>query len=92
MYELILKNISRFIKLTEADESFFISLLKVKKLRKKQVLQQEGQIARYQYFINKGCLRTYMIDDKAQNISFSLLLKTGGPVIYTAFLHKHRQN
>lgn len=44
----------------------FISLLKVKKLRKKQVLQQEGQIARYQYFINKGCLRTYMIDDKAQ--------------------------
>ena len=66
MYELILKNISRFINLNEEEKSFFTSLLKVKKLRKRQFLLQEGEIGRYQYFIKKGCLRTYTIDDKGQ--------------------------
>ncbi|HVT85891.1 MAG TPA: Crp/Fnr family transcriptional regulator [Chitinophagaceae bacterium] len=66
MYELILKNISRFIQLTEEEKKFFTSLLKIKKLRKKQFLLQEGEIGRYQYFINKGCLRTYTVDEKGQ--------------------------
>ena len=66
MYDLILKNISRFITLTPDEEKYFTSLLKVKKLKKKQYLLQEGDVARYDYFVNKGCLRTYSIDDKGQ--------------------------
>src|SRR6187431_3441775 len=64
MYHLILKNISRFITLTPGEEQYFTSLLKVKKLKKKQYLLQEGEINRYDYFVNKGCLRTYTIDEK----------------------------
>ena len=41
-------------------------MLKIKKLRKKQYLLQEGEISRYEYFVNKGCLRTYSIDEKGQ--------------------------
>jgi len=66
MYELILKNISRFIKLTAEEKNYFISLLKVKKLRKKQYLVQEGDVARFEHFVNKGCLRAYSIDEKGQ--------------------------
>ncbi len=66
MYDLILKNISRFIVLTEEEKDYFISILKVKKLRKKQYLLQEGDVCRYEYFVNKGCLRTYTINDKGQ--------------------------
>lgn len=64
MYVLILKNISRFITLTREEEQYFTSLLKLKKLKKKQYLVQEGDIVRYDYFVNKGCLRTYTIDEK----------------------------
>ena len=64
MYELILKNISRFIILTPEEEQYFTSLLKVKRLKKKQYLLQEGDVVRYDYFVNKGCLRTYTIDEK----------------------------
>jgi len=64
MYELILKNISRFITLTPEEEQYFTSLLKIKRLKKKQYLLQEGDIARHEYFVNKGCLRTYTIDEK----------------------------
>ena len=64
MYDLILKNISRFITLTPDEEQYFISQLKVKRLKKKQYLLQEGDICRYDFFVNKGCLRTYTIDEK----------------------------
>lgn len=66
MYDLILKNVSRFIELNEEEKKYFTSLLKVKKLRKKQFLLQEGDIARYQHFVNKGCLRAYSVDEKGQ--------------------------
>lgn len=64
MYDLILKNVARFIELTQEEKGFFTSLLKPKKIRKKQYLLQEGDICYYEYFVNKGCLRTYFIDDK----------------------------
>ena len=74
MYDLILKNISRFITLTPEEEQYFTALLKVKKLKKKQYLLQEGDVARYDYFVNKGCLRTYTIDEKGQEhvVQFSI--------------------
>ena len=74
MYDLILKNISRFATLTPEEEQYFTSLLKMKKLKKKQYLVQEGDVVRYDYFVNKGCLRTYTIDDKGQEhvVQFSI--------------------
>lgn len=66
MSELILKNISRFITLTPEEEQYFTSLLKIKKLKKKQYLLQEGDVSRHQFFVDKGCLRTYTVDVKGQ--------------------------
>jgi len=66
MHDLILKNIARFIILTPDEEEYFTSLLKIKKLKKKQYLLQEGDTSRYEYFVNKGCLRAYSIDEKGQ--------------------------
>ena len=66
MYHLILKNISRFITLTPEEEKYFTSLLKIKKLKKKQYLLQEGDVGRNECFVNKGCLRAYSIDEKGQ--------------------------
>jgi len=66
MYDLILKNISRFIQLTPKETDYFFSLVQIKKLKKRQYLLQEGEICRYEYFINKGCLRAYYTDEKGQ--------------------------
>jgi len=59
MYERILQNVSRFIQLTEEEQQYFVSILKVKKLCKRQYLLQEGTVSNNQYFVNSGCLRTY---------------------------------
>jgi CRP-like cAMP-binding protein len=66
MYDPILSNISRHIHLREDEQKFFISLLKHRKLRKKQYLLQAGDIARYENFLIKGLLRAYTVDNKGQ--------------------------
>ena len=62
--ELLLKNISRFIQLTPEEEVLFVSMLKIKKLKKKQFFLQEGDVCKYQAFVYQGCLRTYEVDAK----------------------------
>jgi CRP-like cAMP-binding protein len=64
MYERILKNIAKFIQLTPQEAEYFISILHHKKVKKRQYLFHEGEICRYQFFVNKGCLRSYHTDDK----------------------------
>lgn len=66
MHELILKNISRYIQLTTEEKDYFVSLIKERKVRRKQYLLQEGDICHHENFVIKGCLRTYYIDQKGQ--------------------------
>ena len=74
MYDLILKNVSRFIELTPEEVRFFTALFKSKTVRKKQYLLQEGSVCRYNYFVNRGCLRTFIVDNKEleHNVQFSV--------------------
>ena len=66
MFDLILKNVSRHITLTPEEAGYFTSILKKRNLRKRQYLLQAGDMSRYECFVNKGCLRTYQVDDKGQ--------------------------
>lgn len=74
MYEPILTHISKFIQLNESEEKFFISLLRHRKLRKRQFLLQEGDISRQEAFILKGCLRTYEVNENGNEhvLSFAI--------------------
>jgi len=60
--DLILKNISRYISLTEDEAIQFVALLKPTTLKKKQLLLKEGQICTATAFVNSGCLRAFYID------------------------------
>ncbi len=64
MHNLILTNIARHIQLNDGETDVFISLLQLKKLRKRQFLVSSGDECRFEYFVNKGCLRQYYLDDK----------------------------
>jgi CRP-like cAMP-binding protein len=62
----ILKNVAQHIALTEAEARFFLGLLKLKKLRRKQLLVVMGEVSRVEHFVTQGCLRAFTIDEKAQ--------------------------
>jgi CRP-like cAMP-binding protein len=61
-FSLLLDNIFKHITLTEEEQSHFVSLLNVKKLKKKQYLNQEGDISKGPAFVTKGILRSYSLD------------------------------
>jgi CRP-like cAMP-binding protein len=64
MTDLLLKNVSRHISLTEEENKLFTSLLSIKRLRKRQYLLQAGDVCHTENFVASGLLRAYTIDDQ----------------------------
>ena len=64
MFELLYKKIQEKVTLTEDEFNYCKTLFLPKKLRKRQYLLQEGDVCKYQAFVEKGILRSYTIDEK----------------------------
>ncbi|MDO1450255.1 Crp/Fnr family transcriptional regulator [Rhodocytophaga aerolata] len=63
-HQCVLNNVAQHTKLTSEEIRFFLSLLKLKKLRRKQFLVVMGEVSRVESFVTKGCLRAFTIDEK----------------------------
>jgi len=58
----IIANVSKHIRLTPEEQTYFLDILQTKSLKKKQILLYEGEICKSSAFIMSGCLRAYTID------------------------------
>jgi CRP-like cAMP-binding protein len=61
-FELIIANVCKHIQLTAPEQEQFTSFLQPKKLKKKELLLQQGEICKHSAFVTAGCLRGYSID------------------------------
>lgn len=68
MYEKLYQYISSKVDISQEEFEFIKSGFVYKKLRKKQYLLQEGELATFGAFIIKGCLRMYRIGEKGEEI------------------------
>ena len=66
MWDLLLQNLSKYVKLTPEDCAVIQSLFVYRKFRKRQYIQQEGDVTRFETFVVKGITRTYEVDDNGQ--------------------------
>lgn len=64
MFELLHQKIIQSIRITEDEFNFCKTLFQPKKLRKKRFLLGEDDICKYTAFVEKGLLRSFIIDDK----------------------------
>lgn len=64
MYQAILNHIAKDIELTEREQQEFCSILSEIKLVKKDVLINPGDFVAHEYFVVKGCLKSYYQDEK----------------------------
>lgn len=62
-FDLIISNVSKYITLKAEEIEFFISLLTLKSLKKDEFLIREGDICKYEFFVLKGCLKSYYQDE-----------------------------
>ena len=74
MYEQLKVALARHISLTESEFEHFSSYFTLRKMRKKQYILQQGDIAKHLFFVNKGCLRSFETDDSGKEhiIQFSI--------------------
>ncbi len=61
--QAIQKTLERHIRLTDQEFEFLTQHLTWRKLRKRQFLLQAGEVCRYNFYVVKGCLRMYEIDE-----------------------------
>lgn len=74
MFDLILQNVARHIRLEPEEMRFFTSLLQVRRLKKKEFLLRAGDVCRCESFVLEGCLRNYYLDEKGSEhiLQFSI--------------------
>ena len=73
MFDVFINYLKSKFTLTDEQVILIQSVCHLKKLRKRQYLLQEGDVWRFNAFIQKGLVRTYRVDDKGQEhiIQFS---------------------
>ena len=64
MYELITQHIKHMVQADDTSLGYVLSHFEEVKTRRGQVLLREGEQCRYCYFINKGCVQVYTVNDK----------------------------
>jgi CRP-like cAMP-binding protein len=62
MFSEIDQSVARYISLREEERTFFHSLLRPRKVKKKNFLLQEGEICDFEAFMVRGCTRTYCLN------------------------------
>ena len=74
MFQQLFKSIQEKVVATPAELELCTTFFIPKKLRKKQFLLQEGDICKYNAFVEKGILRSYTIDEKGNEhlVQFAL--------------------
>lgn len=68
------QHIRKFANIGENDMKEILSFFEVKELKKKQNLLTEGSVCKYNYFVIKGLLRLFFVNDKGveQTTQFAL--------------------
>ena len=64
MFDVFINYLKSKFTLTDEQVTLIQSVCHLKKLRKRQYLLQEGDVWRFNAFIQKGLVRTYRVDDK----------------------------
>jgi CRP-like cAMP-binding protein len=65
-HTLIINNILQLVDLDQEEIAFIASRLGSSQLKKKAYLLRQGEVCRYKYYIAKGCLVIYYIDDEGK--------------------------
>lgn len=70
----LIVHIRKFIDLDESEAAIVLSHFKSESFKKKALLLKEGDICSTQFFILKGCLRLYIINEKGneQTLQFGI--------------------
>ena len=65
-YSGLLSNIRRYVSFSEQDAQRLSEIVQVKKIKKRQFLDQPGFISRYRNYVAQGAFRSYFVDEEGK--------------------------
>ncbi len=83
----ILSSISQRAERSPSETELFISVLETKTVKKKDFLIRAGDICRYDYFVNQGCLKICYTDGKGLEYVTKFAIENWWVVEIESFLH-----
>lgn len=63
-HDSLIAHIRRHVPLSDGDAEILKSHSRLKRVRKRQFVSEQGEVCRYENFVAEGCLRCYHIDAK----------------------------
>lgn len=63
MFDLLLKNISQYVHLSQEDFNQFIKPFEYRKFKKKEVVLKEGEYCLFEGFVLNGCFKIYYLNE-----------------------------
>jgi CRP-like cAMP-binding protein len=64
MFELLYNKINAIAPVSQEEFDYFKTFFVAKKLKRRQYFLQQGDVCKYQAFVEKGILRSFTIDEK----------------------------
>jgi|TARA_B110000967_G_scaffold64023_1_gene65993 CRP-like cAMP-binding protein len=80
--------ISSFIELSDEEWINYFSMFKTKEINKKEIILHEGNICKDVFFINKGVLRFYFVDNNGEEKTFHFAIENTFATDYKSFLKR----
>jgi CRP/FNR family transcriptional regulator len=85
MSEQFKKHIEKFVKINEQEFANILDFCKPISVKKKQNLLVEGKICDENYFVVKGCLRLFFVNEKGVEQTIQFALENWWLADYTSF-------
>ncbi|OYT16820.1 MAG: hypothetical protein B7C24_05845 [Bacteroidetes bacterium 4572_77] len=85
--ENIKKIFSSYIEIGEKEWEDFSSQFEIRKIMKRRVIQNEGEICKYLYFVDKGLIRVFLIDENGDEKTIHFALENTFIAEYQSLLH-----
>ena len=76
-FSSILSHIAPHITFNDEEKALFISVLRMKKVKRKELLEQPGYVSKYRTYIVKGAFRGFFIGMEGQQHTISLAVDDG---------------
>lgn len=87
-YTKIKSYIARHIQLTEEEETYFVSLLRTTRVKKKQFIVQPEFTCKYRSYVLTGAMRAYLIDNKAQEHTVAFAIEDWWISDYNSYINQ----
>jgi CRP-like cAMP-binding protein len=91
-FKNIHKVISTYIEMSDEEWVHYSSMLQVKEIKKKSIILSEGNICKEVFFINKGLLRIFFVDNNGEEKTFHFALENTFATDYKSFLKEIPSN